>query len=253
MLRVIGRASAIVCMSSAMFAQSPAKPSIEVATIKPNKSGGPIWTHFDPERMIWTGVQVSVLIQEAYNVRSYQIVGGPVWIGSDSWDINVKTEGPTGNREKMLLLQSLLADRFQLRFHRETREMKAYKLVVAKSGPKLHEVKDGDPGSGPGSTRVDRGLLKGRSVSVSDLARFLQSELGRPVEDGTGLTGKYDYKLEWVPDESQPNSGGEAPLPGAEGPTIFSAIQEQLGLKLEATKGSGEVMVIDHAEKPGGN
>jgi uncharacterized protein (TIGR03435 family) len=131
--------------------------------------------------------------------------------------------------------------------------MKAYKLVVAKSGPKLSEVKEGDPGSGPGSTRVDRGLIKGHNVSVSDLARFLQSELGRPVEDATGLTGKYDYKLEWVPDESQPNSGGEAAPPGAEGPTIFSAIQEQLGLKLEARKGEGEVLVVDHAEKPGAN
>ena len=95
MFRAAGRAGAIVLMSNGMFAQSPAKPSIEVATVKPNKSASSVWNHFDPERMIWTGVQVSVLIQEAYQVRSYQIVGGPVWIGSDGWDVNVKTDGPT--------------------------------------------------------------------------------------------------------------------------------------------------------------
>jgi uncharacterized protein (TIGR03435 family) len=132
--------------------------------------------------------------------------------------------------QKVQLLQPLLAERFQLRFHRETRDMKVYKLVVAKNGPKLHEAKEGDPMAGPAGTRIGRGLIEGRRVAISDLAGFLQSELGRPVQEATGLTGKYDFKLEWVPDESQPNSGGEAPPPNAEGATIFRAIQEQLSL-----------------------
>jgi uncharacterized protein (TIGR03435 family) len=131
--------------------------------------------------------------------------------------------------------------------------MKAYKLVVAKGGPKLQEVKEGDPLSGSAGTRIGKGLIQGHKVAISDLAHFLQSELGRPVQEATGLTGKYDFKLEWVPDESQPNSGGEAPPPDAEGPSIFRAIQEQLGLKLEAQKAPGEILVIDHAAKPIGN
>jgi len=247
------RCGTILWISFAVFAQSPPKASIEVATVKPNKSGGAIGNHFDPERMSWTGAPLKVIIQEAYGVRSYRILGGPSWLDSDGWDINVKTEGRTTYQEKMQLLQALMADRFQLKFHRETREMKAYKLVVAKGGPKLHEAKEGHSTSGPAGTRIDRGLIQGHGVGISDLARFLQSELGRPVEEATGLAGKYDFKLEWVPDESQPNSGGEAAPPGAEGPTIFSAIQEQLGLKLEPRKGPGEVLVIDHAEKPSGN
>jgi uncharacterized protein (TIGR03435 family) len=155
--------------------------------------------------------------------------------------------------QKVQLLQPLLAERFQLRFHRETRDMKVYKLVVAKNGPRLREVKEGDPAAGLAGTRIGRGLIEGHRVAISDLAGFPQSELGRTVQEATGLTGKYDFKLEWVPDESQPNSGGEALPPNAEGATIFRAIQEQLGLKLEAGKGPVEILVIDHAEKPSGN
>lgn len=121
---------------------------------------------------------------------------------------------------------------------------------MAKSGAKLHSAREGDPAAGG---RIDKGLIQGHGVGMADLARFLQSELGRPVDESTGLTGKYDFRLEWVPDESQPNSGGEIPEPNAAGPTIFSAIQDQLGLRLQAMKGSGQVMVIDHAEKPGSN
>jgi|HubBroStandDraft_4_1064222.scaffolds.fasta_scaffold107240_1 uncharacterized protein (TIGR03435 family) len=240
----------VLVISATTFAQTP---SIEVATVKLNHSADAIGNRFDPDRMTWTGVPLGVLIQEAYGVQPYQVSGGPIWLGSDRWDINAKTDGPTSFTQKLQLLQSLLADRFQLRFHSETREMKAYKLVVAKGGPKLQEVKEGDPLSGSAGTRIGKGLIQGHKVAISDLAHFLQSELGRPVQEATGLTGKYDFKLEWVPDESQPNSGGEAPPPDAEGPSIFRAIQEQLGLKLEAQKAPGEILVIDHAAKPIGN
>jgi uncharacterized protein (TIGR03435 family) len=123
MIRAIGRASAIGLLPFGIFAQSPATPAIEVATVRPNKSAGSIGNHFDPERMSWTGVPLSILIQEAYGVQSYRVSGGPLWLGSDRWDVNVKTEGPTSAAQKLQLLRPLLADRFQLRFHREMREM----------------------------------------------------------------------------------------------------------------------------------
>jgi uncharacterized protein (TIGR03435 family) len=125
--------------------------------------------------------------------------------------------------------------------------------VVARNGPKLHEVKEGEPTSGPAGTRIARGLIEGHRVSISQLAGFLESELGRPVQEATGLPGKYEFKLEWVPDESQPNSGGDASPPDAVGASIFSAVQEQLGLRLVARKGPVEIMVIDHAAKPSAN
>lgn len=246
-------AGVIFWIACEMFAQSAPAPAIEVATVKPDRLADSIWNHFDPERMTWTGVQLSVLIQEAYGVQPYQVLGGPSWIGSDRWDINIKTEGPTTTSQKLALLGPFLAARFQLKLHRETREMKTYKLVTAKGEPKVLEMKQSDPASGPGGTRVGRGIIQGHNASVPDLARFLQSELGRPVEEATGLTGKYDFKLEWAPDEGQPNSGGEIAPPGAPGASIFRAIQEQLGLKLEARKSPGEVLVIDYAGKPSGN
>ena len=199
--------------------------------------------------MTWTGVFVKMLIENAYGVQDYQVLGGPSWLSSDRWTIEAKTEGPTTFTQKMQLLQPLLEDRFQLKLHRETRKLPEYRLVVAKSGPKLRQVRDGDAGS----VRVGRGRIEGHQIPIARLAFFLQAELGRPVLEATGLKGNYDFKLEWVPDESQPNSGGEAPPPDAAGPSIFAAIQEQLGLKLQAIKGPVEVLVIDHVEKPSEN
>jgi uncharacterized protein (TIGR03435 family) len=107
----------VLVISATTFAQTP---SIEVATVKLNQSADAIGNRFDPDRMTWTGVPLGVLIQEAYGVQPYQVSGGPIWLGSDRWDINAKTDGPTSFTQKLQLLQSLLADRFQLRFHSET-------------------------------------------------------------------------------------------------------------------------------------
>jgi uncharacterized protein (TIGR03435 family) len=151
------------------------------------------------------------------------------------------------------MFQALLEDRFQLRVHTETRELQQYKLVIAKSGFKLRERKEEASGAERAGTTVGRGLIQGYRVSISNLAGFLTGELGRLVVDGTGLTGNYDYKLEWTPDESQPNSGGDAPPADAAGPTVFTAVQEQLGLRLEPVKGPVPVVVIDRVVKPSDN
>ena len=212
-----------------------------------------IMNHFYPGQLIYTATPLSGLIGAAYRLRPYQLVAGPAWISADKWDIEGKTTGPSNMAQELQMLQGLLEERFQLKYHRETRDLTQYKLLVAKGGPKLREAQGGDPKTDPGGTRVNRGLIQGHRDGILDLVNFLQSELGRPVVDNSGLTGRYDFKLEWVPDESQPNSQGVAPPADAAGPSIFAAIQEQLGLKLEAVKAPTEVFVIDHVEKPNEN
>jgi uncharacterized protein (TIGR03435 family) len=231
-----------------LLAQSP--PAFEVASIKPNKSGTrAIGNKFEPQRMSWTNVPLKNLIQAAYHIQSYQLLGAAPWVAADTWDIDARTESPATMQQKMEMLQSLLADRFQLKLHRETRDLPEYKLVVAKNGPKLQPAKDSDQDA----THIGRGLIENHHMTLTGLAGFLQSELGRPVLDTTALAGSYNLKLEWIPDEGQPNSQGAIPSADATGPTIFSAIQEQLGLKLESHKGPVEVLIIDRVEKPSAN
>jgi len=162
----------------------------------------------------------------------------------------------------------LLADRFQLTLHRETKEQSVYALLVAKNGPKLQEsqTKDGQAKEGTGPRgpmmRMGRGELSGQGVALDMLTRTLSSQLGRTVIDRTGLKGNFDFKLTWTPDPGQsagPPGGG--PPPGADappppdpnGPSIFTALQEQLGLRLESQKGPVEMLVIDRVEKPSEN
>jgi uncharacterized protein (TIGR03435 family) len=241
---------AVPWLAFAGFAQTqPA--SFEVATVKPSKSDGGINNRSDPVQATWTNASLAIVIREVYRIHPDQLVGGPSWISSDRWDIVAKTDRPATREQQSKMFQQLLADRFKLKFHWETRQLPQYRLVVGKGGPKVHPVRD-DSNASPAGTRIGRGLIDAHGISSTELAGWLRSELGRPVVDSTGLTGKYDFKLQWVPDESQPNGGGEIPPPDFTGPSIFYAIQE-LGLKLEATKGPMEVLVIDSVEKPSEN
>jgi uncharacterized protein (TIGR03435 family) len=170
------------------------------------------------------------------------------------------------------MLQALLADRFKLSIHRETKELPVYALVAAKNGPKLQEakadatypngIKGPDGVARGGMMRIGGGEVTGQGLPIANLTRMLSQQLGRTVIDKTGLTGKYDFTLQWTPDESQgpmfkgadgaPPGGNPAP-PESSGPSLFTAIQEQLGLKLESQKGPVEIIVIDHVEKPSQN
>ena len=173
------------------------------------------------------------------------------------------------------MLRALLADRFQLTLHRETKDLPIYALVIAKNGLKLHEAKpddtypngikgpDGRALKGAHLMRMGRGELTGQALATDELVRLLSQQLGRTVLDKTGLKGNYDFTLKWTPDDSEapmlkgpaggPPSGGNAAPPESSGTSIFTAIQEQLGLKLESQKGPVEVLVIDHVEKPSEN
>jgi uncharacterized protein (TIGR03435 family) len=211
-------------------------------------------------RISMTGVTVKIMIQQSYQVRDFQIVGGPSWMGSDRYDITAKPEGAATPEQVRLMTQALLADRFQLKFHRETKELPTYALVVAKGGPKFHESEVVPEGSDkPRGTRVSvgRGQFSLQGAAMAALANQLGQVLGRSVIDKTELAGNYDFKLEWTPDESQGTvrpPGVDAPPPAdTTGVSLFTALQDQLGLKLESTKGPVEILVIDRAEKASEN
>jgi uncharacterized protein (TIGR03435 family) len=214
-----------------------------------------------------------MLIQSAYGLFNRdRIVAAPSWVDTERYDVAAKIEPSVIDDLQKLnpsqisaarnqMLQALLADRLMLALHRETRELTVYSLVVAKNGPKIQESKPidavlggsngrgGRGGLGPGMS-ARSGSIKGRSVTLRSFADFLAAQLGRPVLDKTGLTGLYDLDLQWTPDDNELQSPpGSAP----NGPAIFTAIQEQLGLKLEAGKGPVEIIVIDHIERPSGN
>jgi uncharacterized protein (TIGR03435 family) len=311
------------------FGQEGAKaPEFEAASIKPSEplntgammAGGRMQIRMgcstpDPGRFNCTGMPLRMLVVRAYGVKNYQ-VSGPAWMDSDRFDVNAKIPAGATQDQFKLMLQKLLADRFQMTVHRENKEMPVYALVVGKNGPKLKPAADeqgkespaddalagrgipppppggggqqnvmvmrsGGPGRTGGggsvtmSTRNGLSELVAKKSTVADLAGILSNQVDRPVVDQTGIQGEFDFTLDFAPDESMRPSGpmggmaigvpgpsagsgggGAAPgTPGAEprdpssAPSIFSAIQNQLGLKLEPKKAPMETIVVEKAEK----
>jgi uncharacterized protein (TIGR03435 family) len=230
----------------------------EAATIKPVKESNPnqMRDRTDVRRFTTRYTTLRDLLQMAYGMERQQVVGGPTWIATDEYDIDAVASDPdqmAHHREEML--QKLLADRFKLTTHREQRELPIYALVVAKGGPKL---KTADPNEPQGSSCERLGQCTFKRDALPHFARWLNFVvLNKPVEDKTGLTGEFDFTLKWTPDESQFGGMGFHVPPPADGasalPELFTAIQEQLGLKLEPQKISAEVLVIDHVERPSEN
>lgn len=243
----------------------PAGPAFEVATIKPvehdAKSGRYIIMQ-GVNRFVEKDYTLKLLIAAAYDLNPRAISGGPAWMDSDHYDILALTPGDTRptHDQQMAMLRSLLADRFQLAFHREPREFSIYALEIAKGGAKLGTGLK--PSTAPPSTPPqlistvypDKLVLPARNASMTDFVSLLQrAVLDRPVVDRTGLSGRYDFDLTWAPDETQ--FGGDVPVApaDAQNPPFFTAIQQQLGLKLEATRGPIQALVIDRAERPSAN
>ena len=232
-------------------------PEIEAATIKPVKEPNPNNMHDRTEgrRLSMRYTSLRDLMMMAYEVDPRQIVGGPAWVATDEYDIDlVVADGVQVNQCEEAILGELLADRFQLKFHREQRVMAVYVLEVAKGGPKL---KAADANDVENSGCEHLGVCSFRKRTLANFARFMQFVvMDKPVVDKTGIAGTFDFELKWAPDESQfngmgfrvPVPDGTAPLPG-----LFTAIQEQLGLKLEPQKIPAEVLVIDHVERPSEN
>lgn len=257
--------------ASIAAAQTP--PRFEVASVKPSNSADqrPL-LNFQSTQIRASNATVRRLIRVAYNIKDFQISGGPGWAASDLFDISAKTENPAQPDQLMAMLQSLLADRFRLVLRRDTKEMPVYALVVDKSGPKFKDAHESDPNIPELSGRTDlpaagprlrvsiirRGRLTIQGADMPGLATQLSNIVGRTVVDKTGLTGVYDLKLEWVPDENQVAAfqaigvpeGFGAPPPDWQGPSLFTALEEQLGLKLDSQKGPVEMFAIERIERP---
>jgi len=223
------------------FAQ--ARPSFEVATIKP---GSPethgTMTSAQPGKLVMKNINLREAVKIAYRLNEPELFGGPKWVDSEHYDIDGRAESRVPRDQIMLMLQSLLAERFKLKVHRETRELPVYALTIAKGGPKMPRAAEGDPANG--RTSVGSRNITAKGEPIDALARTLADLLMQPILDRTGLEGLYNFKLDFAPI----NPDDDTPAP-----SIFTAIQEQLGLKLEATKAPVEVVVIDSAEKPDAN
>jgi len=264
-----------------ILAQSP-RLSFEVASIKPNTSGRCCTSILWPAgRFTATSVTVDDLLVFAYSppngpiLQKDVILGGPSWLDSDRFDIQAKPESGESKEEMQLMMRSLLEDRFQLKLHMESRELPVYDLIVVKDRLKMKLSEDQTPSNSrptaPAATaRSQRGAqrnptapgsygmssdsssstMQGAAVPVSALVSMLQGQAGRPVIDKTGLKGLFDFRLEFSPNALEVETPG---LQQPVRPSLFSALQEQLGLKLESSKGPGEVLVIDHVERPSEN
>ncbi|HZU24541.1 MAG TPA: M56 and DUF3738 domain-containing protein [Bryobacteraceae bacterium] len=289
-------------MNARAQSQPPAPPlSFEVATIKPNHSGdGRIGIRMPPGRFTATNITPEMLVEFAYGLKPNQVSGGPAWIRSDRYDVDAKLDDAQQQEMQKLsfeergarmmsMVQSLLADRFQLAVKHDTKDMPIYGLVVAKNGPKLKKASEeavlppSPPPAAPpppsGSDAPDapppppaapapppRGMVMMRpgqitmtGAPISHLADALSRVMGRTVVDKTGLTGNYDLTLEWTPDPSDapmfhgPAGAPQPPPPPANGPSLVTAVQEQLGLKLESQRGPVETLVIERIEQPSEN
>ncbi|HXP84447.1 MAG TPA: TIGR03435 family protein [Bryobacteraceae bacterium] len=232
----------------------------EVATIKPSKPDTPGKAFLVRGREFSTlNTTLSDIITFAYGIHARQITGGPAWLETEKFDLLAKPEGegqPSQSQWKTMV-QKLLADRFKFTFHRDKKELSVYAIVVGKNGPKLTKS-EGDPNGLPGLFFRGLGVLPARNATMADFAGVMQGAvLDRPVVDQTGLSGRFDFTLTWTPDEFQFGGLGVRVPPPADNaaapPDLFTAMQEQLGLKLEATKAPAEVFVVDRVEKPSEN
>jgi uncharacterized protein (TIGR03435 family) len=239
-----------------------AHPSFEVATIKPSKPDDQRKAFLvQGRRFKIINQPLTAILSFSYDVQAKQLIGLPPWADTDKYDIDAEPDGegaPSGKQWKAML-QKLVAERFKLTFHQDKRELSVYVLSVAKGGPKLTKS-EGDPNGLPGLFfRGKLGDLGVRNANMGDFTGLMQEAvLDRPVLDQTGITGRYDFTLVWTPDDSQfAGMGVKIPPPAAEDgkapPNLYTAIQEQIGLKLEATKAPADVMVVDHVEKPSEN
>lgn len=231
---------------------STAPPAFEVASVKPTgrppNSSSTGWTASHgtfTAHDAWVRAMVAV----AYGVHAAQVHGGPAWIDTEQYDVMAKAESADAGLDQMRpMLRTLLVDRFKLAAHHETKEGPIYTLSMGNSGSKMQEARDTEKTY---VSAVARGHLVCTRINMLGLVIMLSNTLGTPVIDKTGLTGFYDFSLEWTDPLARPANGSAQPADAP--PDLFAAVQDQLGLKLEAAKGPVEVVVIDHIEKASEN
>jgi uncharacterized protein (TIGR03435 family) len=229
------------------FSAGAQTPAFEVASVKSHQTGagdGRTGERIDssPGNLTIRNASMSSCIKRAWQVKDYQI-SGPSWLNEERCDIIAKAAGPVRTDQLRQMLRTLLAERFRLQFHREAKELPVYELVATKSGPKLHNAEP----AGNAEMRGENGAFVFRGTSMPQFAENLStlSQVDRPVPDRTGIPGVFDFNLKL----GESNDEMKRALIAGDGASIFTIIQEQLGLKLEARKGPVEMLVIDHAEK----
>jgi len=229
---------AFLILAGALHAQT-----FEAASIHPNPTGreGSVLDFEDTGLLRANNVSLKMLIRSAYSLQDDQIIGGPKWLDSDRYDIEAKTGHAIGGEEEKGFRQHLLADRFQLKTHSEKREMPVYKLEVTKDGFLLKPTQ-----ANSSQIRQTRGAGRNQimvvRISIHQFAGMLGKSLGRIVQDNTGISGDYDFTFTWDPDGTSDSV-----------PSVFAALQEQMGLRLESGKAIMDVLVIDSAEKASEN
>jgi uncharacterized protein (TIGR03435 family) len=245
---IMARTLAIIAIAACALTSVAQPPAVfEVVSIHRNPSGADN-TRIDMThgRLAITNASLKTLIRNAYDIQSYQLAGGPGWLDSDGYDIaaSTGTGEETSQDQYRALIRTLLTDRFRLKVHWQTRQANIYALVVAKNGPTLREGPDPSKAPGLNTNRTaHEGRMVGTNAPSSYLASALTNQLSRTVLDKTGLQGKYDWTLVWDPD----------PTVDSANPSLFTAVQEQLGLRLDTQKGPTEVLVIDSVERPSAN
>jgi uncharacterized protein (TIGR03435 family) len=239
---------------SAPAQQQTPQVEFEVAVIKPARAGAQgNFFEIKPggERFTATNAPLRVLIMMAYGVADWQLSGGPRWMNSAGFDVEAKPERPASREQIFLMLRSLLSDRFQLKLHKETREVPLYILAEAGKAYGLSENRSGDS---PRVERGEKGQIVFHSFQMAQLARYLSLRLRHDVVDKTALKGSYDFELLFTPDTPSPSDiTTTGPPADSRGPSLPDALQDQLGLRLQLQKASSDILIIDAAMQPSGN
>jgi uncharacterized protein (TIGR03435 family) len=243
-------ASLALCVSWAVYGQSAVGQRFEVASVRPSNAdpSSPSGIGTGHGRLDANNVTLKRCIMGAYGVGPLQISGGPDWLESDRFEISAKADQPINDDAVLMtMLQSLLAERFSLVLHRETRTISAFVLDVAKSGPKFKKAEGGESVTNT-STSNTGVMIDIHNTDMDSFAKILARKMDLPVVNDTGLEGIYNFKLQWTPESTKPRDSGVTDLP-----SVFIAVQEQLGLRLRSQKAPVEILVIDHAERPSEN
>lgn len=244
----------LLCSATSIYAQPP--QSFDVASIKPTPAGTRTRILIEPGgRFFAEGVSLKLLIATAWHLAAYQLSGGENWITNDAWTIEATADGvnvpawqpPFFPQPIAARIQTLVNDRFALQSHHEIKDMPVYRLTIAKNGPKLKVTPTAERPENsmppPGRPMAGPGALAATAITMQQFITLLQRSMDRPIIDKTGLTGYVDVKLQFTPDSA----------PTGDAPSIFTAIEEQLGLKLEPSREPIDILVIDSARKPTAN
>jgi len=241
--------TATAVLAAAGFCQTP---TFEAASVKPSPEGpGHSGWHTRTGYLVLQNQNLRTMVATAYRLTEDRVLGGPKWIDSDRYNVEARAAGPADDPELLVMLQNMLAERFQVKLHREQKELSGYLLATVKGRLKI-EPDPPDPNNPNAGSKShgSRGRLEAQRISMDKLTEILSRQLGVPVVDKTDAKGVYTFTLEWTPEPRRPAASDSLVATEPAGPTLFDALAQQLGLKLESKKIRAEVIILDQAQKP---